>query len=676
MLRWLVLLLALVAGPASAESFTVESPSKVLAATVTVENGRATYRVDRFGDAVVLPSRLGFKLYGAPPLERGLTPGGAATRSVDETWDLPWGERSTVKNRFNELRVTLTESAGLKRRFDVVFRAYDDGLGFRYEAPAQPNLKSVAIAEELTEFRLAAPASTTAWWIPTGHFQYSEQLYRQTPLTEVSQAHTPLTMRTGNGLHLSLHEAALVNYAGADLRTNGQGALQIALTPSAVGAPVKVKTPFVTPWRTLQVSDTAAGLITGSDLILNLNEPNRLGDVSWVKPGKYVGIWWAMHLNEATWGSGPKHGATTENAKRHVDFAAKHGFDAVLVEGWNTGWDGDWFSNGEVFSFTEPYPDYDLVGVTKYAAEKGVKIVGHNETSGAITNYERQMAAAYDLYRSLGIDTIKTGYVADDGRILRREKDGTERREHHQAQAVVEHYNRSVVEAAKRKIAVNTHEPVKDTGLRRTWPNWVSREGARGQEFNAWGQPPNPPSHVATLPFTRMLSGPMDYTPGIFDVTRGANPGSRVQSTIAQQLALYVVLYSPVQMAADLPENYEKRPDLFQFVKDVATDWSETVPLAGEVGDYVVIARKAKGTEDWFLGAVTDELGRHLPTKLSFLTPGVTYRAQVYRDGPSARWDTAPYDYVIEEVQVTSADVLPIRLAPGGGAAVRFVPVR
>lgn len=674
--RLFVLLLALVAGPAFAQTYTVESPSRVLSATVAVENGRATYKVDRFGDAVVLPSRLGFKLDAAPALERGLAPAGTATRSQDQTWDLPWGERAKVRDRFNELRVTLAETAGLKRRFDVVFRVYDEGIGFRYEAPKQPNLDAVGLTEELTEFRLADPAGTTAWWIPTGHHQYNEQLYRQTPLTEVGQAHTPLTVRTKNGLHVSVHEAALVNYAGMDLRTNGQGALQAHLTPAAVGAAVKVRTPFVTPWRTLQVSDTAAGLITGSDLILNLNEPNKLGDVSWVKPAKYVGIWWGMHLNENTWGSGPKHGATTANTRRFIDFAAEHGFDAVLVEGWNTGWDGDWYSNGEVFSFTEPYPDYDLAGLTKYGAEKGVTIIGHNETSGAITHYEKQMGAAYDLYQKLGITTIKTGYVADDGRIIRREKDGTERREHHQAQAVVEHYNRSVTEAAKRKIAVNTHEPVKDTGLRRTWPNWVSREGARGQEFNAWGTPPNPPSHVATLPFTRMLSGPMDYTPGVFEVTRGSNPNSRIQSTIAQQLALYVVLYSPVQMAADLIESYEKRPDLLQFVKDVAVDWSETVPLAGEIGDYVVIARKAKGSEDWFLGAVTDETGRHLPTKLSFLTPGVTYRAQVYRDGPTARWDTAPYDFVIEELRVTGADTLALRLAPGGGTAVRFTPVR
>jgi len=465
-----------------------------------------------------------------------------------------------------------------------------------------------------------------------------------------------------------------VDYASYVLDQRRDGVFRTNLTPWSDGARVKTKTPFQTPWRTVQVAPSAAKLLD-STLILNLNEPNKLGDVSWVEPGKYLGIWWAMHIKQATWASGPLHGATTAETKRYIDFAAKHGFAGVLVEGWNVGWDGDWFFNGKQFRFTEPYPDFDLEAVTDYARRKGVRLIGHHETAGDLGNYEPQMLAAFDLYEKVGVRQVKTGYVADAGDIRRVTDDGVEVHEWHDGQFTVNHHERLLREAAKRKISINTHEPVKDTGLRRTYPNWLSREGARGQEYNAWGTPPNPPEHVAMLPFTRMLSGPMDYTPGIVAL-EGYAVGNRVQHTLAKELSLYVVLYSPVQMAADLPENYDKYPDAFQFIKDVPVDWDESIGLSGEVGDFVAIARKQRGAPDWFLGALTDEYPRQLSLKLDFLDPGARYVAEIYRDGPEADWKTRPYDLVIEKREVTAADTLDLRLAASGGAAVRIRSTR
>jgi alpha-glucosidase len=422
----------------------------------------------------------------------------------------------------------------------------------------------------------------------------------------------------------------------------------------------------------VQVAPNAAQLLN-STLILNLNEPNVLGDVSWVEPGKYVGIWWAMHIDQATWSTGPKHGATTEATRRYIDFAAQHGFAGVLVEGWNVGWDGDWFFNGKQFRFTEPTPDFDLRAVADYARSKGVRLVGHHETSADVGNYEPQMAAAFDLYESLGVRQVKTGYVADAGDIRRVDEHGVEQREWHDGQFTVDHHLRVLREAARRRISINTHEPVKDTGLRRTYPNWLSREGARGQEYNAWGKPVNPPEHVAILPYTRLLSGPMDYTPGIVDLD-GYSPKYRVPHTLAKELSLYVVLYSPVQMAADLPENYLQQPDALRFIRDVAVDWDESIALAGEVGDFVAIARKQRGAPDWFVGALTDEQPRSLTLPLTFLEPGRRYLADIYRDGPEADWQTRPYDLVVEQRTVTAADTLELRLASSGGAAIRLRP--
>ena len=667
----LACLLLLGAAPAIATAApvsSIESPGHVLAVSVVFDSaGRPGYTVTRHGKPIIGESRLGFLLTNGPPLERNFKLVGSATRSVDTTWEQPWGERRYVRNHYNELRVRLQETSPPKRELDVVFRVYDDGVGFRYEFPDQPQLRQVDIADELTEFDLAEPA--TAWWIPAGEWNRYEYLYQHTPAAEVSQAHTPATFRTASGLHLAIHEAALVDYAAMWLRRVEGQRFKTTLAPSATGPRVVRQAPFATPWRTILVSDTAGGLYV-SNLELNLNEPNKLGDVSWFKPFKYVGIWWSLHLKLQTWAAGPKHGATTANAEHYIDFAAANGFGGVLVEGWNKGWNADWFGDGSSFSFTEPYPDYDLDAVAAYARRHGVRLIAHNETAGNAAHYEAQLGPAFDLYERLGIDSIKTGYVADGGGAQVRDADGRVHYAWHDSQAMARHYLKVVTEAARRHIAVDTHEPIKDTGLRRTYPNWVSREGARGMEYNAWGNPPNPPSHVPTLVFTRMLSGPMDYTPGVLSLV-GRN-GRRIQSTIARQLALYVVIYSPIQMAADLPDNYAKFPGPFQFIKDVPVDWDETRVLNGEVGEYVTIARKDRHSDDWYVGAVTNGHGRTVRVPLDFLAPGRHYTARLYRDAPGADWKDNPFAITIETRAAAHGQTWDIPIAPGGGFAIRF----
>ena len=632
------------------------------------ERGQPRYTVSRGSEIVVNASGLGLRFASQAELGKGFHVSGTEKISRDETWEQPWGERRLVRDHHNELLVRFSDDSG--RRFDLRVRAFDDGIGFRYEVPEQPGFEAAHIVDELTEFSL--PEGSTAWWIPGRAYNRYEYYYRMTALEEIQLAHTPVTVRTPTGTHLSIHEAALTDFAAFVLDQRRDRVFQTNLTPWSDGIRVKTAAPFKTPWRTIQLADDAIGLLNSS-LILNLNEPNALGDVSWVEPGKYVGIWWAMHIKEKTWGSGPKHGATTEETKRYMDFAARHGFDGVLVEGWNVGWDGDWFHNGDQFRFTEPYPDFDLQAVSDYGLQKGVRLIGHHETSGNVSNYAEQMEAALDLYASVGVRQVKTGYVADAGDIKRLDENGLPHYEWHDGQFMVNEYLRNITEAAKRRISINTHEPIKDTGLRRTYPNWLTREGAMGQEYNAWGVPPNPPEHTAILPYTRMLAGPMDFTPGIFDLMpRGEDSIHRVQTTLAKQLALYVTIYSPVHMAADLPENYEKRPDVFRFIVDVPTDWEESIALAGEVGDFVVFARRERGGDDWYLGAVTDEQARQQQITLDFLEGNREYQAQIYRDGDDAHWQSAPYSILIEERKVRKGDVLDLNLAEGGGAAVRF----
>ena len=672
---WLGLVLALFSPAllAAPQAASVESPGKVLKVTLDVDGGTARYRVQRLGEPVVAASKLGFELRDGR-LDRDFQLIDSRVSTFDETWEQPWGERRLTRNHYNELHVALRQAGtdgGPTRRLDVVFRVYDDGIGFRYAFPEQAGLREAIIDDELTEFAVAA--ESTAWWIPAGEPIHYEYLYQRTPLREVPTVHTPLTLRSADGLHVAIHEAALVDYAGMWLRRTDGQRLRAQLSPSAEGWKVRRTLPFVTPWRTLQISDRAGGLVE-SDLILNLNEPNVLGDVSWVKPSKYLGVWWSMHLDQESWATGPRHAATTAKTRSVIDFAAEHGFRGVLVEGWNPGWDHNWVGNGYPFDFTRPTADFDIAALAAYGARKGVRLVGHHETGCAIEHYEDQLGAALDLYAQLGVDAFKTGYVCDDGQIDRRNPAGGALwREWHDGQFMARHHLKVVQEAAARRLSVNPHEPIKDTGLRRTYPNWISREGARGMEYNAWGQPPNPPEHEVNLVFTRMLSGPFDYTPGVLSL-KGRN-GQAIPSTVARQLALYVVIYSPIQMAADLPAHYRQHRDAFQFIKDVAVDWEQTRVLQGEVGDYVTIVRRDRNSRDWFLGSITDEHGRVLPVSLGFLEPGVRYRAEIYRDGEGADFRTHPFAFARETRTVSSTDELQLILAPGGGQAIRFTPL-
>ncbi len=668
--RCCAVLLAFVGVAAHAEPVTrVDSPGKVLSVVLSIEDGRLEYQVLRFGEPVIAPSRMGFLLRGTGRLERNLALVNQQTSDFDETWEQPWGESRFVRNHYRELRATIAETIHGKRSFEVIFRVFDDGVSFRYAFAKQAGMDDVIIDDELTEFVVATPA--TAWWYPAGEWNRYEYLYNRTPLTEVTQAHTPMTVRTVNGLHIAFHEAALVDYSSMWMRRVEGQRFRAQLSPAAEGWKVRRATPFVTPWRTMQIADNAAGLYQ-SNLILNLNEPNVLGDVSWFKPAKYIGIWWSLHLETESWSTGAKHGANTANGKRYIDFAAKHGFRGVLVEGWNPGWDGQWFGNGWDFDFTRATEDFDIEELAAYGKKKGVHLVGHHETGCAASHYERQLEPAFALYERLGIDVVKTGYVCDAGGIERQDVvDGPVLREWHDGQWNSRHHLNVVKQAAKHHIAVNPHEPIKDTGLRRTYPNWVSREAARGMEYNAWGNPKNPPEHEVNLVFTRMLAGPMDYTPGVLSLLgRGKTP---IPSTLARQLALYVTIYSPIQMAADLPENYEKHLDAFQFIKDVPVDWAETRVLNGELGDFATIARKDRNSEDWYVGSITDENGRLLEIPLSFLDAGKRYRAEIYRDGDNAHFQKAPFEIAIETRDVSSSDTLTLRLAAGGGEAIRFV---
>jgi alpha-glucosidase len=662
------------AAPLSAQ-IRVTSPDSRNLVTVEIREGRLTYSLARDGRPLILPSLLGFEFRGAPPLRDSLRITDITRQSHDEWWTQPWGEVARVHDHHNELAVSVEETAAPRRRFTLRVRAFDDGVGFRYEFPEQPGLGAFEISEELTEFSFAD--NPRVWSIPSdrARMDRSEMLYSEAPLSLLQRVQTPLTMESRDGrTFMVLHEANLVDYARMNLRGSciECRVLRADLAPMGDGIKVRGRTPFVTPWRTIQVADRVTGLAP-SVLGLNLNPPNALDSTSWIHPMKYVGIWWGMHIGSMTWSSGPRHGATTANAKTYIDFAAANGFGGVLIEGWNTGWDGDWIANRNAFSFTKAYPDYDLAAVAAYARQKSVRLIVHNETSGGIENYERQLDSAFTLYHSLGLDAVKTGYVTD-----------TVGGGHsHYSQYMVNHYRRVIETAARHGIMLDVHEPMHDTGERRTYPNMMSREGSRGQEYNAWsGDGGNPPEHETILFFTRLLAGPMDFTPGIFDIMRVRGGGSprrpeepRVRTTLAKQLALYVVLYSPLQMAADLPENYERQP-AFQFIKDVAVDWDTTRVIDARIGDYVVVARRERGSRTWFLGAITDEERRSLDVPLSFLTPGTRYVAEIYADGPQANWSDNPLPVTITRRTVTSATRLRVVLAPGGGQAIRIRPAK
>jgi len=647
----------------------VNSPQAVLTVCVAADARGPWYEVYRGDRTVITHARLGMVFEGSANVPASRVTN-VRRNAVDQRWQQPWGEQRLVQDRHNELKVTLAGAdPSVTEPFDLTVRVFDDGLGFRYEFNQLAASRDVAIVDELTEFRLAG--AWDAWWYPARHADRDEYLYKRAHLFEVNLAETPLTLQSP-GLYISIHEAALVDYSSMNLRRTAERTLKADLMPWSDGVLVRKRGPFMTPWRTVLVAETPMAL-ADSRIELNLNEPSTLTDTSWIHIGKYVGVWWEMHLNRSTWASGEKHGATNANVKRYIDFAAKNGFGGVLVEGWNKGWDGDWIANSKHFSFTESYPDFDLAQLSAYARERGVRLIGHNETAGAVENYERQLDAAMAQYAANDVSVVKTGYVKPSGSIERTLEDGTIGHEWFAGQYRVRHELKVAEVAAQHHISIDAHEPVKDTGLRRTWPNMLSREGARGQEFNAWGRPTNPPEHLTILPFTRMLAGPMDFTPGIFDLTFGkTDVNERVQSTLATQLALYVLIYSPVHMAADLPENYEKRPDAFQFIRDVPTDWESSRTLQAEIGDYVVIARQQRGAADWYLGATTDENARTLDIPLDFLERGKRYEAQIYRDAPEANYLTNPQALIIEKRRVTSQDRIEAALAPGGGLAVRF----
>lgn len=661
----------------------ISSPDGQLSVEIfNTPDSSTAYRLNFKGTTVIDTSRFGFAFTDAAPLGKNLRIAGSSTATLDETWEMPWGEQRNVRNNYNELQLQLEETTAPHRKVNLTFRVYNDGLGFRYEFPEQPGMKEVLIADELTEFRLTGDHK--AWWAP-GDWDIYEHLYSTSAFSAidattkrnhpalaqtyipVNAVNTPLTMKTADGIYLSFHEADLTNYADMTLLVDTLGLTMRSNLVGSENTPYKVirTLPFHTPWRTVQVTDRAGALIE-SRLIENLNEPNKLGDISWFKPMKYVGIWWGMHLNKTSWDvAAGKHGATTAEAKRYIDFAAANSIGGLLVEGWNTGWER-WagFEDREgVFDFVTAYPDYDLAEVVRYGKEKGVEVIMHHETSAAVRTYEQQMDTSFRLMESLGIHSVKTGYV---GKIIPKG-------EYHHGQWMVNHYRKVTDNAAKYNIAVNAHEPIKATGLRRTYPNIISREGLRGQEFNAWSPDGgNPPEHLPIVAFTRMLAGPIDYTPGIFDIKlKPYKPDNQVNTTLAHQLALYVVIYSPVQMAADLPEHYEGHP-AFQFIRDVAVDWDETRVLDGEVGDFVTIARRERNGKRWFVGSITDENARQQSVNLTFLEDGKQYEAIVYEDGADADWDKNPQSYGIRKLTVDKNSVIDLNLAPGGGAAIEI----
>lgn len=701
---------------AFSESEALLSPDGMLRLSFSVKDGIPMYALQRDGKDVVLPSRLGFEMRGtvksekidiqadrisktdALPgymMDRGFELLDSSRDSLDETWEPVWGEESSIRNHYNELLVRLRQKES-GRRMDVRFRLFDDGLGFRYEFPDGQPLVYFVIKEELTEFAMAG--DHLSWWIP-GDYDTQEYEYGECRLSEISSrfseqvcgnssqtlfstsgVQTSLQMKTDDGLYINIHEAALVDYPCMHLLVDGKtGTLRAFLTPDAQGWKGYMQTPCTTPWRTVQVADSAEKQLA-SRLVLNLNEPCAYEDVSWIKPVKYMGVWWEMIAGKGSWSytdvpsvkldsfdysaatPNGRHSANNANVRRYIDFAAANGFDALLVEGWNIGWE-DWAncSKDYVFDFVTPYPDFDIKALNEYARSKGIKLMMHHETSSSVRNYERHLEAAYSLMDKYGYNAVKSGYVGD---ILPRG-------EHHYGQWMVGHYLYAVTEAAKHRIMVNAHEAVRPTGLCRTYPNLIGNESARGTEYQAFGG--TSPKHVTILPFTRLNGGPMDFTPGIFEqnLKEWCGNDSHVNATIANQLGLYLTMYSPLQMAADTPEHYSRFMDAFQFIKDVAVDWSESRYLFAEPGDYIIVARKAKKDGQWFCGGVTDEQAREFDIPLDFLGPG-RFEARVYADADDAHYLTNPQAYTITSESVDASERLHIKMAPGGGFGISF----
>lgn len=621
--------------------------------------GRLYYNVKKDGTAVVDSSGLGISCREIE-LGRHAKVKKVERLSKDEVWQPVWGEESEIQNRYNEMCVHLNESdAGDTSGIDYVIRVrvFNDGIGFRYEIPGQENVDSLTVMEELTEFALHEDG--VAWSIPWNH-EYYEHLYEPSLISRLDTVCSPLTVKMTDSLYVSIHEAALEDYAAMNLHPVGETTrLRTWLTPWSTGEKVFAVAPMKSPWRTMTIVSTPGELML-SRMMLNLNEPCAIEDTSWIEPSRYIGIWWGMHRQTYTWGQEPNHGATTANTKRYMDFAADNGFGGVLVEGWNRGWDGDWSANGDLFSFTEPYPDFDIEEIARYGAQKGVRLIGHHETGGAARNYEAQMDSAFALYHRLGVNTVKTGYVNPL-------MDGCE---YHSGQYAVRHYRKVIENAAKYHIMIDNHEPVMPTGLQRTYPNLMTQEGVRGCEYDAWSPDGgNPPEHTVTIPFTRCLAGPVDYTPGTFNYDNPVAPYTRPQATVAKQLAMAVVLYSPLQMASDMIENYVERPE-FEFLCRCPVDWHRTVVPEAKIGEYVTVARQDKENGDWWLGTMTNRNARQTRLTLDFLDPDKKYIARIYSDGEGADYQSNPTPVAISEIEVDSTSALNLNLARGGGAAV------
>jgi alpha-glucosidase len=637
-------------------SYAVVSPNGRVVANFFLDKGKMGYFVKKDEKLVVRKSVLGLALLNSRALDHDFALVRVQKRSADETWETVVGQERLVKNAYNELSFDLTEVNAYKRSLTIRLRVFNDGVAFRYEIPQQTDAKRMIISDELTEFALNA--NDVAWWIPAYQPDRYEYSYSHNSLRELeSEVHTPLTVRTTTGHFASVHEAALYNYGSMTLKWTGT-ALKSDITPLSDGSRAHVDLPFATPWRTITIAHDEKDL-TMSRMIWNLNDPPKK-NFDWVKPIKFLGIWWAMHIGEWTWAPGERHGATTEHAKEYIDACERLKLPALLIEGWNVGWEGDWLEGGEHNKFMEDAPGFNLDEVASYARKKGVELIGHHETVGYVTNYENQLEDSYKHMREYGIRYLKTGYVGSKMTI-------NGRREYHHSQIGVRHYQMATELAAKYGIMLNVHEPIKGTGTERTWPNILTREGARGAEYE--GGALNP-AHTCILPFTRMLSGGMDYTPGIFDVV---NFTKRVASTITRQLALFVTLYSGMQMAADRPRYYENEfSNLFKFIHDVPVNWERTVPLLGEIGQSYVVARQGRGTQDWYIGGVTNETGRRVELYFEFLDEGADYIAEIYKDSDDAHYRDHQLGYVIEEKVVRREDRMGIYMAPGGGFAIRL----
>jgi alpha-glucosidase len=663
-MKYLVLIVGiavLLASCGKSGSLVVKSPDQSVGLSFELVDSKPVYSVQFKGKNVVLPSAMGFELKDEKPLLGNFEISGSRISSFDETWEQVWGEKQFVRNNYTELAVYLQEKEGDKRQMNIVFRVFNEGVGFRYEIPEQENLNDFVIMDEVTEFAMAGDHN--AWWIPAYGEQRYEYLYSNTKISEMDTVHTPVTMQSENGLYITLHEAALVDFASYTVASVGNNRLKTDLVPWSDGTKVKTGAPMKSPWRTIHIAENPGDLITNY-MVLNLNEPMKYDDISYIKPAKYMGIWWSLHIGKHSFWEGPVHGATTENAKYYIDFASKHGIPLLLIEGWNPGWTMEWYLDAmHEFDFTRGVDGFDLSEVVRYGEERGVKLIGYHETGSNLIRYLSQIDEGMGLYREHGINDIKIGQVGSKLNM----------KEWHHGQFGVNYYANVLSKAHENRLAVNFHEPIKPTGLRRTYPNLMTGEGGRGMEYNAWSEG-NPPNHETIIPFTRLLAGPMDYTPGIFDIMIKYREGRKVHTTVAKQLSLYVIVHSPTQMMADLPENYDGHP-AFKFLLDVPCDWYDTKVLNAEIGEYLTMARRDRNSEEWFLGSLTNEKPREFTVSLSFLDEGRKYRAEIYADGDGAHWDTNPTPVNTTQMDVDNTTQLDIKLAAGGGQAIRFYPL-